>query len=228
MATPCFTRAMFAFLKDLEDNNNREWFKRNKDRYEELIRDSAIRFIIDFGPHLKKICGHFRADPRTVGGSLFRIYRDTRFSKDKRPYKTMVGIHFRHELGKDAHAPGFYLHIERNGCFAGAGIWHPDSKSLQGIRSAIVDDPQTWKRVIAGKRFRDVYALEGDRLKRPPKGFDPGHPLIEELKRKDFIGVAKIPQKMIIAADLPDELGRIFKAASPLAKFLCGAVGAPF
>ena len=228
MATPYFTRAMFAFLKDLEDNNNREWFKRNKDRYEELIRDSAIRFITDFGPHLKKISGHFRADPRTVGGSLFRIYRDTRFSKDKRPYKTMVGIHFRHELGKDAHAPGFYLHIERNGCFAGAGIWHPDSKSLQGIRSAIVDDPQTWKRVIAGKRFRDVYALEGDRLKRPPKGFDPGHPLIEELKRKDFIGVAKIPQKMIIAADLPDELGRIFKAASPLAKFLCGAVGAPF
>ena len=228
MTTPYFTRGMFAFLKDLEDNNNREWFNRNKDRYEDLIRDSAIRFITDFGPHLKKISGHFRADPRTVGGSLFRIYRDTRFSKDKSPYKTMVGIHFRHELGKDAHAPGFYLHIERSGCFAGAGIWHPDSKSLQGIRSAIVDDPQTWKRVIVGKRFRDVYALEGDRLKRPPKGFDPGHPLIEELKRKDFIGVAKIPQKMITAADLPDELGKIFKAASPLAKFLCGAVGAPF
>ena len=228
MATRYFTRATFDFLKDLEENNNRVWFQKNKQRYEEHVRDSSIRFITDFGPHLKKISEHFRADPRTVGGSLFRIYRDTRFSKDKRPYKTMVGIHFRHDLGKDAHAPGFYLHIERNGCFAGAGIWRPDAKSLQGIRSAIVEDPQAWKRATGGKRFRDLYDLEGDRLKRPPKGFDSAHPLIEELKRKDFIGVAKIPQKMITAADLPEELGRIFKAASPLARFLCGAVGAPF
>ena len=169
MATRYFTRATFDFLKDLEENNNRAWFQENKHRYEEHVRDSSIRFITDFEPRLKKISEHFRADPRTVGGSLFRIYRDTRFSKDKRPYKTMIGIHFRHELGKDAHAPGFYLHIERNGCFVGAGIWHPDSKSLHGIRSAIVEDPQAWKRATGGKRFRDLYALEGDRLKRPPR-----------------------------------------------------------
>jgi uncharacterized protein (TIGR02453 family) len=228
MATRYFTRATFDFLKDLEENNNRAWFQENKHRYEEHVRDSSIRFITDFGPRLKKISEHFRADPRTVGGSLFRIYRDTRFSKDKRPYKTMIGIHFRHELGKDAHAPGFYLHVERNGCFVGAGIWHPDSKSLHGIRSAIVEDPQAWKRPTGGKRFRDLYALEGDRLKRPPRGFDPAHPLIEELKRKDFIGVAKIPQKMITGPDLTREIANIFTAATPVARFLCGALAAPF
>jgi uncharacterized protein (TIGR02453 family) len=159
---------------------------------------------------------------------MFRIHRDTRFSKDKTPYKTFIGIQFRHELGKDAHAPGYYLHIDRGECFAGAGMWHPDSPSLKKIREAIVEDPQTWKRTTAGKRFREEYVLEGDRLKRPPRGFDPDHPLVEDLKRKDFIGVATLPQKMITDPRLPQELAKIFRAGTPLMKFLCDAVDVPF
>ena len=223
-----FTTATFAFLKDLTENNKREWFHENKDRYEVEVRGPAQRFIMDFGAHLKTLSEHFRSDPRTVGGSMFRIHRDTRFSKDKTPYKTAIGIQFRHELGKDAHAPGYYLHIDRGGCFAGAGMWHPDSASLKKVREAIVEDPQAWRRTVDAKRFRDTYVLEGDRLKRPPRGFDPDHPLVEDLKRKDFIGVAEIPKKMITDPKLPEELTKVLRAGTPLVEFLCGAVGVPF
>jgi len=168
-----FTQATFTFLKDLTENNTREWFHGNKHRYEDHVRDPAIRFITDFGAHLKTLSEHFRSDPRTVGGSMFRIYRDTRFSKDKTPYKTAIGIQFRHELGKDAHAPSFYLHIDRGGCFAGAGMWHPDSSSLRMIREAIVEDPQAWRRTVGTERFRDAYVLEGDRLSGRPKDSTP-------------------------------------------------------
>jgi uncharacterized protein (TIGR02453 family) len=215
-------------LKDLTENNTREWFHKNKHRYEDHVRDPGIRFITDFAGHLKALSEHFRSDPRTVGGSMFRIYRDTRFSKDKTPYKTAIGIQFRHELGKDAHAPGFYLHINRDGCFAGAGMWQPDSPSLRMIREAIVEDPQAWKRTVGAKSFRDAFVLEGDRLKRPPKGFDPDHPLVQDLKRKDFIGVAKVSPKMITDPRLPQELAKLLKKGTPLVKFLCDAVGVPF
>ena len=225
---PYFTKATFTFLKDLTENNEREWFRQNKHRYEDHVRDPAIRFITDFGDHLKTLSEHFRSDPRTVGGSMFRVYRDARFSKDKTPYKTFIGIQFRHALGKDAHAPGYYLHIDRGECFAGAGMWHPDSPSLKKIREAIVEDPQAWKRIAGAKRFRDTYALEGDRLKRPPKGCNPDHPLVEDLKRKDFIGVARIPRKMITDPKLPQELAKVFRIGTSLVEFLCGAVGVPF
>lgn len=228
MAAKYFTEATFAFLKDLKANNDRGWFKDNEHRYEDHLKDPSVRFISDFGAHLKKISEHFRSDPRTVGGSMFRIYRDTRFGTDKTPYKTHVGIQFRHELGKDAHAPGFYLHLENGGCFAGAGMWRPDSPSLKGIREAMVADPRSWKRAVGAKRFKETYRLEGDRLKRAPRGFDPEHALIEDLKRKDFIAVAKISQKTVTSPDLPKELAKVFGTATPLMKFLCEAVSVPF
>src|SRR4030095_12093923 len=106
---PYFTPAIFKFLTDLKKHNDRDWFKANKPRYEECLLQPALSFISDFGPHLHKVSKHFVADPRPVGGSLFRIYRDTRFAKDKSPYKTHVGIHFRHEAGRDVRGPVFYL-----------------------------------------------------------------------------------------------------------------------
>jgi uncharacterized protein (DUF2461 family) len=191
VAGPYFTKSAFKFLKDLEANNNREWFKANKPRYEAAIKEPAIRFITDFGPYLQKLSPNFRADPRPVGGSMFRIYRDVRFSRDKSPYKTVTGIQFRHDLGKDAHAPGFYLHIEVGGCFVALGCWHPDGPSL-------------------------------------PRNFDPEHPLIEDLKRKDFIAVTQVPQKYVTSPDLPKQLASTFRGGVPLMKFLCETLGVPF
>ncbi len=223
-----FRPALFTFLRDLEKNNDRDWFQANKARYEEHIKDPSLRFISDFGPFLREISPHFQAIPKAVGGSLFRIYRDTRFAKDKTPYKTHVGIHFRHERAKDAHAPGFYLHIASGESFVGAGIWHPDSPALAAIRQGLVDDPGGWKRAIGGKGFRQDWELEGDSLKRPPRGFDPEHQLVEDLKRKDFIGVTRLSRKEILAPDFPKRFTALCRQASPLVRYLCGALDVAF
>lgn len=223
-----FSPALFSFLRDLKRNNDRDWFSANKARYEEDVREPALAFIADFEPYLRKISPHLLADPRPVGGSLFRIHRDVRFSKDKSPYKTAVGIHFRHESAKDAYAPGLYLHLEPGSVFAAGGIWHPDSETLAQIREAIVADQKGWKRAVGGKAFREQYRLEGDSLKRAPAGYDPEHPQIEDLRRKDFIAVTTLSQAAVCKPGLPAEYARISKPMVPLLRFLCEAVDAPF
>ena len=130
---------LFCFVRDLKANNEREWFETHRSRFEDHLREPALEFIHQFGPKLGDISRHFNAIPKPVGGSLFRIYRDVRFSKDKTPYKTHVGIHFRHRQHRDAHAPGFYLHLEPRACFMGCGIWRPDREALAALR---VDAPE--------------------------------------------------------------------------------------
>ncbi len=223
-----FGAETFAFLKELAENNNRQWFQQNKKRYEAHVEDPAIRFITDFEALLREISRQFRADPRPIGGSLFRIYRDVRFSKDKSPYKTNVGIQFRHNLGKDVHAPGYYLHLEPRNVFAAVGIWHPDSATLGKIREAIIEDPSGWKRAVNGKRFRSRFILSGSSLRRAPKGYDPLHPLIGDLKRKDFIGIATLSQNAVGKPEFPLDFGQICKAGASFVKVLCKAIGLPF
>ena len=223
-----FRPATFAFLRDLAKNNDREWFEANKQRFLDQVRDPALGFISDFGPRLEKISPHFKADPRPSGGSLFRIYRDVRFSKDKSPYKTWIAMQFRHKQGKDVHAPGYYLHIAPGNVVAGVGIWRPDGPSLKKIRDAIVADSARWKRAVGAQGFRNNFGREGERLKRPPKGYDPEHPLVEELKYKDFIGMAKLTQKAATSADFLTQYARLCRAGTPMMKFLCDALDVPF
>ncbi|MGH3137913.1 MAG: DUF2461 domain-containing protein [Gaiellaceae bacterium] len=220
-----FAPALFRFLRDLKANNDRDWFAANKSRYEDDVRGPALDFVSDFAPHLERISPCFVADPRPSGRSLFRIHRDTRFSKDKAPYKTYVGIQFRHELAKDAHAPGFYLHLEPKAVFVGAGIWHPDAPTLGKIREAIVEDPVAWR---AGKRVGEGFQLGGDSLKRAPAGYDPDHPLVEDLRRKDFICFAPLSEKDVCASGFIDEFARMCRETSPLVRFLCAAVDVPY
>ena len=117
-----FSPATFGFLQRLAANNNRDWFLEHKAEYEARVRGPALRFIEDMADELAAISPHFLALPKKVGGSLMRVNRDIRFGHDKRPYKTNIGIQFRHEMGKDVHAPGFYLHIEKEDCFIGVEI----------------------------------------------------------------------------------------------------------
>lgn len=225
-----FSPHLFAFLRDLVDNNDREWFKANQDRFEETVREPALDFIEEFAEPLLKISPHFTADPRKVGGSLFRIQRDTRFSKDKTPYKTHVGIHFRHVATKDdVHAPGLYLHLEPRGSFAALGLWRPSTAHAYAIRERIADDPAAWKKAAHGKRFRDLYGdLEGDSLKRPPRGFDADHPLIDDLKRKDFIASTRLTQSQVTSDDFMKTYVGTVKAGVPLIRYLTEAIGLSF
>ncbi|MDE2914489.1 MAG: DUF2461 domain-containing protein [Paracoccaceae bacterium] len=219
---------LFAFLRELRINNEREWFEANKDRYRAEVRDPMLAFISAFAKPLSEISPHFVADPRPNGGSLFRIYRDIRFSRDKTPYKTNAGAHFRHAAGRDAHAPGFYLHIEPGGCFAGCGIWHPDKTALQAIRAAIDEHGDEWIRITGTRSFRETFRIAGSSLKRPPRGYDATHPLIDDLKRKDFIALTNLAESDVTRPGFLDRFASIARTGSKFAGFLCRAVGAPF
>jgi uncharacterized protein (TIGR02453 family) len=223
-----FTPGLMKFLRELRANNSREWFEANRDRYEREMLEPALEFIEAFAPYLRRISPNVVASTRRSGGSMFRIHRDVRFSKDKSPYKTHLGIQFRHAQAKDVHAPGFYLHIEPRESFVGAGIWHPDSTTLIKIRDAIVDDPSRWNRDAHGKKFESIYQLSGDSLKRPPTGYDREHRFVEDLKRKDFIGVASLPDRSVTADDILRNFADHCRGADGFMKFLCKAVGVPF
>ena len=159
---------------------------------------------------------------------MFRIYRDVRFSKDKSPYKTAVGIQFRHKQRRDVHSPGFYLHIEPGACFAGIGIYHPDGPTLRKVRDLVVKDPAAWKRATQNKRMSEKFALGGDSLKRPPKGYDPEHPLIDDLKRKDFVAFAQLSERQVTGKDFLAVYTQLCRTGAPFVKYLCGAVDVPF
>ena len=219
-----FDRRTFRFLNELAANNNREWFERNKHRYEQVVRTPALAFIEAMAPRLKTISARFDAIPKRTGGSLIRVYRDTRFGRDKTPYKTNIGIQFRHERGRDVHAPGFYVHIEPGGCFVGAGIWHPDAGTLRAIRTEILEHPDRWRKASRGKRLVAEFALAGDSLKRPPQGFPVEHPYLEDLKRKDFIALAGLEPRTVRQADFADVVTHMLRRTSGLMAFLCGAV----
>jgi uncharacterized protein (TIGR02453 family) len=222
-----FRPATFTFLRDLREHNDREWFQANKSRYTQHVLEPALEFIRSFAPELHRIGPHFQAVAKPVGGSLFRIYRDTRFSPDKTPYKTHVGIHFRHEESKNAHAPVYYLHLEPGDCFVGVGIWRPDTASARQIRQAIVAKPQVWQRTVGG-RFQRIYQLGGDSYKRPPTDVDPEHPLIADLRRKSFIGMAPLTQRSVTSPAFVGEFAGMCRAGGPLVRFLCEALGLPF
>jgi len=222
------TAKAFRFLSDLADNNDREWFAANKQRYEDDLREPVLQFVRDFAPYLADISPFFRADARKSGGSMFRIYRDTRFSRDKSPYKTHTGVQFRHERGKDAHCPGYYLHLQPREIFMGLGIWHPDGETLTAIRSAIDADSERWKKITRAKGFTGTFELAGDSLKRAPKGYDVDHPLIEDLKRKDFIAVTRLTQKQVTSKAFVKDFAKLCKKGSPLVEFLCHAIDVPF
>ncbi len=222
-----FEPLLLGFLEELADNNNRRWFLENKWRYQRDVRAPALEFIRAFQPHLRKISPYFVASDRTVGGSLMRVYRDTRFFKGA-PYKTNVGIQFRHELGRDIHAPGFYVHVAPDECFLAVGLWRPDAPSLRQIRLAIVDQPRRWRRVRDDKRFRGRFDLEGGSLKRPPPGYPADHPCVEDLKRTDFLGLEGLDERAVLNAGFLNSVAAAFAASRPFMRFLCDALKVPF
>ncbi len=211
----------FKFLRELKANNNREWFNANKQRYIDEVRDPLLVLVAQLSSPLAKISRHIVADPRPVGGSLFRIYRDTRFSKDKSPYKTHAGMHFG-TRGEGMLGAGYYLHLEPRHVFMAAGVWHPEAPTLKTIRDTIVAKPKAWQQVS-----KKVELDEGDdgRLKRPPQGYDPQNPLIEDLKRKSFTASTTFTEAQACAADFPKRFIKACEQKVPLMEFLTTAVG---
>ncbi|HWK28771.1 MAG TPA: DUF2461 domain-containing protein [Solirubrobacter sp.] len=218
---PSFTPELFAFLRELAANNDREWFSANKARFVAEVQEPALAFVEDVGMRLPEVSRHFVADARTSGGSLFRIYRDVRFSRDKSPYKTHVGIQFRHQQSRDVHAPGYYVHLEPGTVFIACGTWHPERDTLHAIRTAIASRPGRWQEIAEAPSFRSAFRLGGESLKRPPAGFDREHPLIEELKRKDFIAIADLSEADAVDGAFLDRFLELCETAGSFMRFLC-------
>jgi uncharacterized protein (TIGR02453 family) len=218
-----FSPEFFKFLKSLAKNNNREWFLKNKPRYEKFVLTPSLQFIKDARTSLKAVSAYLVADPRPFGGSLFRIYRDIRFSKDKTPYKTNVAMEFWHRRGGKKSYTGLYLHLAPGESFLGAGIWHPDPATLNMVREAIVSRPEAWKRV---KQTR--LKIEGESLKRPPAGFDSNHPFIEDLKLKDVTASVRFSSAQVTGPRFMQEFVDASKKLDPLNKFLAGVLGLPW
>jgi uncharacterized protein (TIGR02453 family) len=210
MAARYFSPRFFEFFEELERNNNRDWFLKNKSRYENEVREPMLAFIAAFAPQLKKISACYVADPRPSGGSMMRIYRNLRFSRDKTPYKTNAAAAFGHRDAGHFEAPSFYLSLSAAEGFAGVGIWHPQADVVRKIRDAIVTRSPTWKKAIEDRKFR---------------ARDPAHPLIEDLKRKDFIGATDFTRKEVCSDQFLNQFTSACVAAAPFMKFLTEALG---
>jgi uncharacterized protein (TIGR02453 family) len=228
--TASFGPELFDFLRELDAHNDREWFAANKARYEADVQEPALAFVEDVGYRLQEISPHLRADARRNGGSLFRIYRDTRFAKDKTPFKTNTGMHFRHARAKDVPAPGYYLHLEPGRVFAGCGIWHPDTKTANRIRDSIAAHPGSWRAATREPPFAGALEIGGREhaLKRVPSSFDKDHEFADDLRLKGFVGYASMNEEVALATDFLDRYTGLCEAGAPLMRFLCDALGVEF
>lgn len=220
-----FTPAFFTFLKDLAKNNDRDWFAKNKGRYEEEVQDPAVRFVADVGPKLWEFSSHLLADPKPFGGSISRIYRDVRFSKDKSPFRTNIGIHFsyRSGVGKMPGLPGFYLHLAPGESTAMSGAWQPEPPALKKIRDTIATKPDTWKKAVGTK-----LEIEGESLVRVPPGYPPDHPFAQYLRRKDFVASMRFRDSEVAGSNFMATFLSACKTMNPLNRFLAEAIGIPW
>ncbi|MBE7637385.1 TIGR02453 family protein [Sneathiella sp. P13V-1] len=224
-----FSKDLLKFYEELKENNTREWFQENKPRYREVALLPMCDFIQDFAERLDDIAPRYIADPRPNGGSVFRIHRDVRFSKDKKPYKEHLACQFRHQAGKDAHAPGYYLHVDLEGVRMGCGIWMPPAPKLALIRAAINENSDRWNEIRTAPEILDMFdGIHGDGLKTTPKGYAKDHPNIEDLRRKTFFLMRKCPHDILFSEELLDVVEETYRKADPFMKFMTDAVELPF
>lgn len=227
--TTYFTDASFRFLRGLARHNSREWFGAHKADYDAHIRAPFHRLLTDLKPALAEVSEHYRADPKPVGGSLFRIQRDTRFANDKTPYKSWQGARLFHARGRQVEAPSYYIHLQPGNCFVGAGLWHPQSATQRAVRQFIFDNPGSWKAAAHAPAFRRRFDLdEDDKLVRPPRGFPPEFELIEDLKHKNFVAVRAIDDDVILGPRLRQVLAKDLVALAPFVDYLCAALDLEF
>jgi uncharacterized protein (TIGR02453 family) len=222
-----FTPELFVFLEELRLHNDRDWFDRNKERYVAHVRDPMLRFIADVAPALARVAPRLVADPRPVGGSLFRIHRDTRFSRDKTPYKTNAAASFRHEAGRDVHGPGLYVSLAPGEIEGGGGMWRPEAEPLRLVRASIVERPAAWRRALAAPGLSRL-TWWGESLARTPRAFPPDHPLDAWLRRKDFAAGVELSEREALSAGFLDRCVEAWRPLGPVLKLLAGAVGLPW
>ncbi len=217
-----FPREGLQFLARLKRNNNRRWFQARKGEYQELVRFPMECLIASLAQRMADVAPEIEFHPKR---SIFRIYRDTRFSRNKTPYKTNIAASFklRGEKGP-MESPGLYVGIEPGEIWAGGGLYMPVGPQLKAIRSAIVGDPDAWLAVVGDRRFRNVYGgIDGEKLVHAPLGYSRDHPLIEHLRHKQFYAGRVLPDTACLAPRFLDTVEKVFIDILPLVRWLAHA-----
>ena len=215
-------KSTLAFLKALKKNNNKEWFDKNKDKYlaaKENVEELVAELIKSFSKFEKSLAGLKPKD------CTFRIYRDVRFAKDKRPYKTNMGASI-NPGGKKMEVAGYYLHIEPGKCFLAGGRWMPSPDHLKMIRQEIDYNGKPFKKILNDKIFKKYFGeLDTEyKLSRPPKGYDKNHPDIELLKMNSYIVWHQYNDKEMLSKNFVNELTKGAKIMKPFLDFLNTAI----
>ena len=224
-----FTDKSLKFLRALARNNDKVWFNTHRKDYEAHIRDPFQRLITDLQPDLAVVSPHFRSDPRGVGGSLFRIHRDARFSNDKSPYKTWQGARLFHERRREVAAPSFYVHLQPGGSFIGAGLWHPEPDTQRRIRQFIVDNPGSWKQAAHAPALRRRFDFEeSEKLVRPPRGFPADFEFIDDLKHRNWVFWRTLDDAAMTGPRLRQTVAKDLVALGPFVDYLCAALDLEF
>ena len=207
-----------AFLRNLKRNNRREWFQAHKDDYERFVKAPMAELVLSIGEGLRRIAPEIVADPKT---SLYRIYRDTRFSPDKTPYKTHAAAVFP-VRGLPKHSgPGLYFHVSPDELLIGGGIYMPDPALLRAVREEIAAHPSAFLRVLEAPRFRKAFGqLEGERLKSMPKGFSAENPAAEYIRYKQFLFGQQMSPRIAASVRLLPTILDCFEKGMPLILFL--------
>ena len=226
-----FPTAAFTFLKGLAENNNREWFEARRDTYEQSLREPMKLLIEEMDARLATVAPEITG---TVKGSMFRIHRDIRFSKNKAPYKTNAACWFFHRdskgnVGQDAvhGGAGLYFHLEPRECFAGGGVWMPPTPVLKRVRAALDVGHEEFESIVSAKPFRKLLGnlSTESMLKRMPRGFDAEHPAGEWLRYQSFTAGCPLKQAEVTSASLADRLEEVFRTMTPFVRWLNKAMG---
>jgi uncharacterized protein (TIGR02453 family) len=224
-----FTDKSLKFLRGLARHNERAWFQAHKADYEAHVREPFQRLLADLQAPLAAVSPHFRADPKTVGGSLFRIQRDTRFSGDKAPYKPWQGARLFHERRREVAAPSFYLHLQPRGSFIGAGLWHPETDTQRRVRQFILDNPGSWKAAAHAPALRRRFDMDdSEMLVRPPRGFPGDFEFIDDLRHRNWVLWRPLDDATMTGTSLPRILSKDLHTLGPFVDYLCAALDLEF
>jgi uncharacterized protein (TIGR02453 family) len=226
-----FTADALRFLTSLARNNRREWFEKNKEAYLRDVRDPMADLVEDLDLRIARFAPEMTGDPKR---SIFRIYRDVRFGKDKSPYKTHVACWFFHadatsKVGREAHGggAGFYFHLQPGASFVGGGLWMPPRPGLKRIRAAIAADPRAFERIVLAPSLKKKMGAlsEESNLTRVPRGYEADHPAARWLRHQSFTVGRKLSDADVTGARLASTLSSDFKTIAPLVRWLNTALG---
>lgn len=219
-----FSEEAFGFLRALALNNDRAWFNAHKHRYEEHVRAPFQGLLRDLQPVMAGISLHYRCDPRPVGGSLYRLQRDTRRYADKSPYKSWQGAEIFYER-RHTEAPAFFIHLQDDASFLAAGLWYPQPATMRRVRQFIVDNPGGWRAAAHSEAFGACLRLDDrDLLARGPRGFPPDSEFALDLRRRNMLAIHPLGNAAMTDEQLLARIEHVFTAATPFVDYLCAAL----